>query len=96
VGIAAGVLFTLLPVVIATAIGNFPFVWLRRKRSRFNIWSWHLVGVSLGTVAGVLAGLILGLLFVGALTGAACGLVQALIWWKSATGGGAKRRLTCT
>jgi hypothetical protein len=77
-----GFILTCVPVVIATAIGDLAFVWLRRKKTRFNVLSWHFVGTFLGTVAGELVGLAMQLQLIGALTGAVCGLTQAFVWWK--------------
>jgi hypothetical protein len=72
------------PVVILTALGNLAFWWL--SKHRFSMWKWQVMGACLGAIAGSLAGLAMqratAIGFVGALTGAVCGSVQAVTWWR--------------
>jgi hypothetical protein len=74
-------ILTFVPVMIATALGNFICLQLKRIRGRFNALTWHLSGVFLGSLVGALVGLVMTPFAAAALTGAVLGLVDAFIWW---------------
>jgi hypothetical protein len=78
---------TAIPVLILTILAHVIFGLLRREREQVSVRTWHIVGISLGALAGALAGLALqrahGMVLAGALTGAVCGSLQALTWWRA-------------
>jgi hypothetical protein len=74
-------ILTFVPVAIATALGNFICLQLKKIEGRFNALTWHLLGVILGSLVGALVGVAMKPIAAATLTGAVLGLVDAFIWW---------------
>jgi len=75
-------ILTFVPVIIATAFGNFVCRELKKIESKFNAFTWHLSGVFLGSLVGALVGIVMKPVAAATLTGGALGLVDAFIWWR--------------
>jgi len=77
---------TCIPVIVVTVFANFVCGRLQKVNDRFNLFTWHILGVTIGSLAGGLVGLFLNREFamvsIGAATGTALGLVDAYLWWK--------------
>jgi hypothetical protein len=75
------IILTFVPVIIATALGNFICQQLKKIEDKFNVLTWHLSGVFLGSLVGALVGVVMKTIAAATLTGAVLGLVDAFIWW---------------
>jgi hypothetical protein len=77
---------TCIPVIVVTVFANFICDRLQTIDDRFNFFTWHILGVSMGVLAGGLVGLILvrdvAMISIGAATGAVLGFVDAYLWWR--------------
>jgi len=75
-----------IPVIFVTVFANFICDRLQKVDDRFNCFTWHILGITIGLVAGGLVGLILqrdvAMVLIGTGTGAVLGLVDAYLWWR--------------
>ena len=86
---------TAIPVLLATACGHAIFALVSSLRTASSARIWVVTGMSLGALAGGLTALVLvravGMVVAGVFTGATCGALQGLAWWRAARKGVVER-----